>query len=185
MEDKEINEINYKALEQNIWDSVKEEQVKLGYRREVIRLYYPLKSLNGFLGTNCSRESMYPVLKEFAKRERDTLGEIYISNELDRFCLRLSEEASTYIHEHTSSSGFLYDFIAVIARHGSSMDDVLDVFHKYSGHVHDETLDNGEFDRLVYFEDGVPDAYRYCLTDEGHHIIYHRFTAEDYEELGL
>ena len=32
----------------------------------------------------------------------------------------------------------------------------------------------------IKFKNGVPDDYRYCLTDEGCHIIYHRFTAEDY-----
>jgi hypothetical protein len=41
---------------------------------------------------------------------------------------------------------------------------------------------HGEFDYLVYFEDGVPDDYRYCITDEGCHLIYHRFTPEDYED---
>jgi hypothetical protein len=39
-----------------------------------------------------------------------------------------------------------------------------------------------DFDYLVYFEDGRPDAFRYCLTQEGHHIIYHRFTADDYND---
>lgn len=176
---------NYTALKTNIWDSVKEEQVKLGYRREVIRLYYPLGSLNAFLGTDCDTESIYPVLREFAAEQKPELGEMYISNDGDRFCLRLAEQASEYIHEHTPGSGFLYDFIAVIGRHGSSMEEVISVFKKYSEHVHAEELDNGEFDYLVYFEDGKPDAYRYCLTDEGHHIIYHRFTKEDYEALGI
>ena len=41
---------------------------------------------------------------------------------------------------------------------------------------------NGEFDYLVYFENGEPDSYRYCITVEADHIIYHRYTKEDYAE---
>ena len=36
----------YKILENNLIDIIKEEQAKLGYRKEKIRLYYPLSSLN-------------------------------------------------------------------------------------------------------------------------------------------
>ena len=43
--------MNFSRLEQNICDVIKEEQIKLGYQSETIRLYYPLGSLNNFLGT--------------------------------------------------------------------------------------------------------------------------------------
>jgi hypothetical protein len=62
------------------------------------------------------------------------------------------------------------------------MEAVIAVFHNYSDHVHVEQVANGDFDYLVYFEDGRPDAYRYCLTQEGCHVIYHRFTPEDYHD---
>lgn len=35
------NDMKFDKLEQNIIDMIKEEQAKLGYRRENIRLYYP------------------------------------------------------------------------------------------------------------------------------------------------
>lgn len=38
---------------------------------------------------------------------------------------------------------------------------------------------------IVYFEDGIPDDYRYCLSLEGEHMIYHKFTPEDYEDFGF
>ena len=34
----------YKRLEQSLIDIVKEEQAKLGYRKEEVRLYYPLST---------------------------------------------------------------------------------------------------------------------------------------------
>ena len=37
--------MNYTKLTNNLIDLVKEEQAKLGYRKEAIRLYYPLSSL--------------------------------------------------------------------------------------------------------------------------------------------
>ena len=39
----------YQKLMDNLCDIVAEEQAKLGYMKEPIRLYYPLSSLNHFL----------------------------------------------------------------------------------------------------------------------------------------
>ena len=38
--------MGYSKLEKNLIDLMKEEQAKLGYRKEAVRLYYPLSSLN-------------------------------------------------------------------------------------------------------------------------------------------
>ncbi len=38
--------MNYSKLETSLIDVIKEEQAKLGYRKEKISLYYPLVSLN-------------------------------------------------------------------------------------------------------------------------------------------
>ena len=52
--------------------------------------------------------------------------------------------------------------------------------------VHAERMpQNEEFDWLVYFEDGKPDAFFYCLKDDMGHVTYHRFTREDYEAFGF
>ena len=37
--------MDFARLEKNIIDVIKEEQAKLGYRKEKIRLYYPLSSV--------------------------------------------------------------------------------------------------------------------------------------------
>ena len=42
------------------------------------------------------------------------------------------------------------------------------------------------FDYLVYFEDGTPDSYRYCIKlDDDGDAVYHRFTPEDYAAFGF
>lgn len=40
--------MGYDKLERNLIDIIKEEQAKLGFFKEDIRLYYPLPSLNHF-----------------------------------------------------------------------------------------------------------------------------------------
>ena len=50
--------MGYKRLYKNLIDIIKEEQAKLGFRRESIRLYYPLSSLNHFFETQDTEEQM-------------------------------------------------------------------------------------------------------------------------------
>ena len=59
--------MDYHKLEQSLIDVVKEEQAKLGYRKEEIRLYYPLSSLNHFFGTEADAEEMAQMLTGFAE----------------------------------------------------------------------------------------------------------------------
>ena len=42
----------FKDMKNNLVDVIKEEQAKLGYRKEIIRLYYPLGSLKHLLKTD-------------------------------------------------------------------------------------------------------------------------------------
>ena len=56
--------MDYQALEEHIKDSVMEEQAKLGFRKEVIRLYYPVGMLNNLFGTACDAEEMQQALAQ-------------------------------------------------------------------------------------------------------------------------
>ncbi len=94
----------------------------------------------------------------------------------------MAPQAAEFIHFHTPHEGFLYDLVAAVSKHGTSIEDIISLFYQCSNNVHVEKMDNGEFDYLVYFEDGIPDDYRYCLKDEGCHVIYHRFTEDDYND---
>ena len=170
-------------LEKNICKVVKEEKIKLGYQSETIRLYYPLESLNLLLSMDCNTEEMRQVLGEFAKSVCPRLGEVQISHRGERFCICLPPEAADYVNENTPKEGFLYDLIAVVGTHYATMSQVEEVFRKYSAGVCRERMDTEDFDELLYFEDGVPDEDYYCFKTEGEHLIYHRFTKEDYQAL--
>ncbi len=175
----------FAKLEQNICDVIREDQIKLGYRSETIRLYYPLESLNSLVGKHLSVTQMYEELADFCAEVKPRLGGIQVSGSKDRFCLAFPPQAAEYVHFELPKDKFLEEFIAVIARHGSTLSDVLEVFKRYSSQVHLEQLFQSEFDYLIYFEDGLPNDYRYCLTMEECHMTYHRFTVEDYKELGF
>lgn len=174
--------MNYDNLEQNVLDAIEEQQLKLGYLGETVRLYYPLSSLNRFLDTDCNIEDMKMVLQEFSAETKERLGGVKVTNRGERFCIAVPPKGAEYIHHHLKTDGFLADLIKTLQQHDVTLEEVLGQFSKHSEQVHVEEVTNGEFDYLVYFENGVPDRYRYCISVEGNHIIYHRYTPEDYEE---
>lgn len=172
-------------LKQNIIDSIEEQQLKLGYLNETVRLYYPLSSLNRFLQVECSEENMLEIMQEFSRWTEKELGGVTITNRGERFCIAVPPAGAKYVHNHLQTDGFLSDLIEMVRAHGSTWEDVLSVFQRHSDRVHVEEMDNGEFNYLVYFADGKPDDYRYCIAVEGHHVTYHRYTPADYEEFGF
>ena len=177
--------MNTEKLFLNIVAVIEEGQLKLGYRPETIRLYYPLDSLNLFFGTELDAPGMMDALGTFAAEVADRLGEVAVSRKGKRFCLAVPPEGAAYVDAGTDKNGFLAKFIAMIARHGTKIEDVAALFEAHSSCVRVEELHNGEFDYLLRFEDEKPDAFYYCITDEGCHLTYHRFTKEDYEAFGF
>ena len=67
-----MHELDYSNLERSLIDVIKEEQAKLGYYREDIRLYYPLSSLNHFLGTDVNADKMQKILEGTGKNVDET-----------------------------------------------------------------------------------------------------------------
>jgi hypothetical protein len=177
--------MDYQSLEQNITDVIAEQQIKLGYRSEVVRLYYPLSSLNHLLGLACDVLQMEQALRAFCTYVQTRLGAVGVTHEDERFCFAIPPEGVDYIHRLGGNQQFLKELIATVGRHGVTMQEIEKIFQRYSACVHVERVHNGEFDWLLYFEDGVPDSYLYCFKDEGAHIIYHRFTADDYKDFGF
>ena len=57
-------------------------------------------------------------------------------------------------------------------------------FAKFSENYVCEKMEPGtEFDYVLYFADGKPDPWYYCVKIEMGHTIYHRFTEADYRSL--
>ena len=162
--------MEYKRLEQSLIDIVKEEQAKLGYRKEDVRLYYPLSTLNHFFDTEDTVEEMAERLTHLPEDMKARLGEIAVTYKKDRFCFHIPEQGSEYVHEHTAENEFIKELIELVREHGCTKKKIL------------EEMNNGEFDFYVRFPEGSEDRYYYCFKDEGCHIIYHRFLPEDYAD---
>ena len=128
--------MNFKKLENNLLDMIQEQQVKIGYMSGVTRFYYPLQSLNRLLGTELTEEEMQHALKEFSDYACGRLGKVKASSKNERFCITLPPQASDYVHENRKPGEFLVRFINTVARHGCTLDEVMEVFHAYSKHVH-------------------------------------------------
>ena len=195
-DEKQTQEYDYSNLERSLIDVIKEEQAKLGYYREDIRLYYPLSSLNHFFGTNVDEVTMQSILDGKSNGETDNkpiaagmnaklsdkLGIVEVSHRGDRFCFHIPPEGVEYVHENTKENEFIRELVALVAKHGCTIDQVYELFETHSDRVRRERMDNGEFDERIWFEDDADDPYYYCFKQEGEHMIYHRFLPEDYED---
>lgn len=95
--------MGFRRLEENLIDLVKEQQAKLGFRPEVIRLYYPVSTLNHFFGSEDTAEEMKVRLNGFGAHMTETLGEVRVTAKGDRFCFLIPETGSVYVHEQMLS----------------------------------------------------------------------------------
>ncbi len=205
-----MHELDYSNLERSLIDVIKEEQAKLGYYREDIRLYYPLSSLNHFLGTDVNADKMQkilegtgenvdetrnivegkeagsataePIVAGMNARLSDKLGMVEVSHRGDRFCFHILPEGVEYVHENTKENEFIRELVNLVAKHGCTINQIYELFTAHSDRVGREKMDNGEFDERIWFEDDADDPYYYCFKQEGGHMIYHRFLPEDYED---
>ncbi len=176
---------DYNSLENNIIDVIKEEQIKLGYQQETIRLYYPMESINNLLKVSQTINELENSLTDFCSYVKERLGEVHYSCDNSRFCIIIPPEGVAYVKDKVKDRHFLREFIDKISQPENSIESVLSVFTKYSDRVIFKEIANGEFDYLIYFEDGIPDAYRYCIKFEDCHTVYHRFTKPDYDSFGF
>ena len=173
---------DYEELEKNICYVIKEQHIKLGFSDNSRWLYYPLSALNHMMGTDCDIDEMEEVLKGFFDYAEDRLGPGKVTRKGERFCLHMDPKASVFVRDNVPEEPFLVELIATLEKHGTTMEEVVDVFRKYSDKVHAEPADSDEFDMLVYFEDGEPDPFVYCLADEMGHITYHRMIMSELKE---
>lgn len=191
-EQKDNEQKIYNRLWQNIIDVLTEQQIKLGFMKESVSLFYPITSIRRFMGdkTELNPDWLEMFAMNFKKYVAGIAGnlemEIDRNSDPARVSIICSPEISEYVHSHQDENGFLLKFIETIGKHDINIDDVLNVFYKYATDdekVHVEKKTDEEFDYLIFFEDGEPNDYYYCITDEGCHMIYHRFSPEDYNDI--
>ena len=176
--------MNFGALENNLIDALLEQQLKLGYMEGAVGFYYPKDSVNTLLGTEIEdNDKLNLVLLDFIEYTKDRLGKVEVSHKKDRFCFLIPSQGAAYVHENINPGEFLPKFLELVSRHGVTLDEVYDFLKGVSDSAVVEVMQDEDFDAVAYFKDGKPDKYYYCLTDEAHHVIYHRYTKEDFERI--
>lgn len=176
--------MNYDMLEKVICDTIKEEQIKLGYEKETIRLYYPMRSLANILEEELEDPvRMDEALKSFARMVENKLGGLEISRNADRYCILIPPAGAVYVHEVYEDNPFLTALIDTVRRHECTLEQILKVFHSFSDQVECEKSASDEFDYVIYFKNNAADNYRYCIKFDYGHASYHRFIPKDFMNL--
>lgn len=168
-------------LKKNICDSVKECEIKLGYREEAINLYYPESVLLELLPA--TKENLAEKILKFCSTVQKELGEICIAEtkEKGRYCVTVPEKGVAYVHSNVDATPFLLAFIQEIHKPGQGIKDIVEIFRRFSKKVVTEELEKKEW--AVYFEDTSVDEYVYYLEEDDFGIQYHRFTRASFEVL--
>ena len=170
----------YARLAKSLIDIVKEQQAKLGYRKEIVRLYYPLSTLRHFF--ECAGADNKIATGMISEQQ---MLEILAPNNLPKQLTDTIGEGSEYVHENTADNEFISELIALVGTHGCTMEQITELFYKYSDDIEKKEMQNGEFDCYIRFLNEPDDTYYYCFHDEGCHIIYHRFLPQDYADFGF
>lgn len=178
--------MNYEKLERNIIEVMEEQLAKLGFDGNAVYLFYPLSSVASLLGISLDEKVILAALNGFCTHVQKTLGKISFSLRDGRIVFEIPPQGGLYVKERLREDSFIVRLIRLVAGHHASISDVLHLFRAYDPNVHIEKMQPGEeFDYLVYFESGEPDAFYYCLKEDMGHVTYHRFTKEDYKGFGF
>lgn len=180
--------MNRDNLITNMIDQIKEAQMKLGYVRETVRLYYPLSSLYAIMGHHAQGQQLLRALEE-AFAQGCVLGQLSFALHGDRMEISIPPQGVEYVHFHVEEPAFLAALIALFEsnRH-CSLGDIRAVFERFSHdyvceQLAEEAAEYMGFDYVLYFEDTSIDAYYYCVKEEMGHTVYHRFAREDIEDI--
>lgn len=177
------------TLEKHIFDTIKEWQMKIGYREESMKLYYPKVSLMELLGLgkDISEPQLEEALSEFTSAEKNRLGEIKISHDRERYCITVPEKGCAYIAENVPDFVFLKRFLEVITKQGNTLEQVRNCFAVYAKECNAQYT---ELDRrkeglghVFFFDKEELDGCIYCVEEDEFGLTYHRFTKSDYEKI--
>lgn len=179
--------MQYGALEQMLINSIQEVQIKLGYEKELIRFYYPQHALMKILKiSQGSAQEIKSAMEGFKESVKERLGDIRITKSQERFCFEIPPEGVEYVYYHKEDNGFLKAFIETVENPHTTLDDILNVFHKFGdGKVICIKSQEEDYDYIIFFEDSSVDNYRYYIKFHENHVIYHRFLSEDAADMGI
>lgn len=178
----------FMTLEKHVMDTMKEWQIKIGSFDSNIRLYYPKVSLCRYLNWNMDmdNEQLSKSIEKYFAEEVKYLGNVTVSAEQDRFCILVGKEGCDYVEKKVPEPEFLARFLEVLK--SQNMQDILNFFKEYA-RQHGTTCittqeDEEGLETVVFFENEDVEPYVYFLDQNEFGITYHRFSKDDYMDLG-
>ncbi|MBR5231883.1 MAG: DUF3877 family protein [Clostridia bacterium] len=178
--------MDYSALERNIIEVMEEQQAKLGFDGETVNLFYPVDSVAMMLGVDSREQTLTEALKGFCAYAEEKLGEISCAIYDGRVSFAIPAKGGQYVSSRLKENSFIVRLVRLVASHRASIKQIIDLFKEYSDKVCVRKMPaHEEFDYLVFFSDGTPDSFWYCLKEEMGHVTYHRFTKADFEAFGF
>lgn len=174
-------------LEKHIMDTIKEWQIKIGYREGDMKLYYPGKSLAVLLGlpAEADEDRLVKALEEFSQAMEPKLGKIIISGNYERYCLDIPDKGCAYVADQVPEPVFLKRFLKELMTPGNTMEQIRACFAAYAeehGITYVEEPAGEEEDaRAFCFTDNAADEYVYFVEENEFGLTYHRFARTDYE----
>ena len=178
--------MNTQRLIQNLIDQIKEAQLKLGYAEESMYFYFPPDSLNNILQTDMKdEESLLKELRQAPDLAGSVLGELGFELNRERIQVRIPPQGVRYVKENVPDPVFLWELIQLFSHgHDLTIERIKACFEKFSSNfICESMIGDSEFDYVLHFVDESIDSYYYCVKMEMGHVIYHRFTREDYGRL--
>ncbi len=145
-------------LMDNIIEQIKEAQLKLGFAKESIRLYYPIGSLCRLLQAECrNAEELCGLLKHEKYFEDTELGTLRFAISGGRIEVCVSPQGAAHVHEHVPDPPFLAGLIQLFQdRHALSIEEIRRYFAGANGSYVCEQMEPGQdFDYVLYFPDRI------------------------------
>lgn len=181
-------EIRCMDLRKHMMDTMKEWQLKIGYREGDMKLYYPGESLAELLHLpeESAEAELLRALDTFCDEVEQEFGRIQITGNYDRFCLDIPAKGCAYVAEKVPEPEFLKIFLQTITAPDSSMEAIRKCFASYGaehGTGYRESMPEEKGAAAFYFEDSAVEEYVYWVEENEFGLTYHRFTRKDYERL--
>lgn len=165
-------------LAKNIADQIKEAQLKLGFVRETMRLYYPLESMQAIMDRHGVEAD--PLCREL---EKEFPGFSFGQHE-ERIEVCVPPSYVERIHKEMETPAFLAELVGRFrSNHHLTKEQLQEIFAHHGDFVCEEMPEGADFDFVFYFLDSSVDEYYYCVRMEMGHTIYHRFLKTDYQQL--
>lgn len=175
------------TFRQAIMDSIYEQQIKLGYAKETLRLYFPESSLGYLLGLEDAERINKEVIESELTKTLLTMepdfGEMHFQVKKGRYAIILPPKAGEYVKDNGPKNEFLEALIQLFQSHTVDFEQVKALFAKYDKDYVCSPEDGIEFDYLLHFVNYKEDTYYYCVKFDVGHGSYHRFNAHDIKDI--